>query len=92
MSAKEVIRRWKAETYEKSTIYEENLKFETDNGEMVCSKSEVIIANILHQYKDKILYKYERPLHLLANGQEKVVYSDFTILNIEQMDIRLERI
>lgn len=83
MSAKEILKRWEMESYEKSTVYEENLRFETDRGEFVRSKSEVIIANILYRHKDKILYKYERPLHLLVNGQEKIVYPDFTILNIE---------
>lgn len=55
--------------------------FETDRGEMVRSKSELIIANILNQNKN-LLYKYERPLELIINGKVQVFYPDFTILNI----------
>ena len=49
---------------------------------MVRSKSEVIIANILHNYKADILYKYERPLMVTKEGSLKTIYPDFTILNI----------
>jgi len=59
-SREEHIRKWQKETYEKNNLYPENLKYETEQGDMVRSKSEVIIANILYQHKDDILYKYER--------------------------------
>lgn len=48
----------------------------TDRGEVVRSKSEYIIANIL--YKHSIPYKYEKALKL----NHEVVYPDFTILDI----------
>ena len=63
-------------------MYVENLKFETEQGEFVRSKSEVIIANILYQHQEDILYKYERPLSVVVDGRKKTIYPDFTILNI----------
>lgn len=80
-SVKQIIKNWEAEVYEKNTKYSENLKFETDQGELVRSKSEVIIANLLYQNKNHILYKYERPLELNVEGRSKTVYPDFTILS-----------
>lgn len=82
MSNSEQLRRWQQEVYEKNESYPENLKYETMQGEIVRSKSEVIIANILYQHRKDILYKYERPLCLFIDGREKTIYPDFTILNI----------
>ena len=81
MSVKEIVKQWKEETYEQPTIYAENLKFETEQGELVRSKSEVIIANILYQNREEILYKYERPLKLKINGMDKTIYPDFSMIN-----------
>ena len=55
------IEKWKDAVYEKNMMYTENLRYETEQGEFVRSKSEVIIANILFQNKENILYKYEKP-------------------------------
>ena len=82
VTAKEQLRRWQAEIYEPYRKYSENLKFETDKGEMVRSKSELIISNILHRNRKHLLYKYERPLELQTNGAFVVIHPDFTILNI----------
>ena len=82
VTAKEQLRRWQAEIYEPYRKYSENLKFETDKGEMVRSKSELIIANILYRNRKHLLYKYERPLELQTNGAFVVIHPDFTILNI----------
>ena len=81
VSVKQKIIQWEAEVYEKNTKYSENLKFETDQGELVRSKSEVIIANLLYQNQNHILYKYERPLELNVEGRSKTIYPDFTILS-----------
>lgn len=81
MSVKEQVRKWEEETYEKPTMYSENLKYETEQGDLVRSKSEVIIANILYHNREDILYKYEYPLTLIVNGIEKTFYPDFTIIN-----------
>jgi len=81
-SKEDRLRWWKEESYEKNSYFPENLKYETEQGEMVRSKSEVIIANILYQHRKEILYKYERPLSLTIDGFKKIIYPDFTILNI----------
>ena len=80
-SAKEKVKHWETEVYEKNLMYPENLRFETEKGDMVRSKSEVIIANILYRNRKNILYKYERPLEVIENGRQKTIYPDFTILN-----------
>lgn len=82
VSVQQRIKQWKEEIYEKNDKYPENLKFETEQGEKVRSKSEVIIANLLYQNRGHILYKYERPLNLMVDGKMKTIYPDFTILNI----------
>lgn len=82
-SVEEKIRQWKAEVYEKNMMYPETLRYETEQGDMVRSKSEVIIANILYQDQERLLYKYERPLEVIENGRTKTIYPDFTILNID---------
>lgn len=80
-SVEEKIRQWQDEVYEKNLMYPENLRYETEQGDVVRSKSEVIIANILYHNRKDILYKYERPLEVLENGRMKTIYPDFTILN-----------
>lgn len=82
MGIKEKLKRWNEEVYEKNTMYPENLRYETEQGDFVRSKSEVIIANILYQHRKDILYKYERPLNVMFLGKIKTIYPDFTILNV----------
>lgn len=82
LSKEERIRMWYDEEYEGNTFHPENLKYETEQGELVRSKSEMIIANILYQHKENILYKYERPLEIRMDGNVKVIYPDFTIMNL----------
>ena len=83
LSVKDRVRQWQEEVYEKNPAYPENLRYETEQGEMVRSKSEVIIANILYQNRKHILYKYEKPLNVVYEGKEKTNYPDFTIINIQ---------
>lgn len=80
-SIQEQMNRWQDEKYEVNTKYKENLIYETENGEMVRSKSEVIIANMLRHHKKYLLYKYERPLEVVIDGKVTIIYPDFTILN-----------
>ncbi len=76
------IRAWEEEKYQPYDAYPEHKIYETDRGEMVRSKSEVIIANLLHQHRKDLDYKYERPLMLRTkNGAEITVHPDFTIIN-----------
>ena len=82
IGVKEKLEAWNREEYELNTSYPEFLIYETEQGEMVRSKSELIIANVLYQYKDDIEYKYERPLELKAkDGSNIIVHPDFTIIN-----------
>ena len=81
VSKEELMRRWNTEKYESNPFHPENLRYETEQGELVRSKSEVIIANILYSHKEDILYKYERPLVLEKDGTVKSIYPDFTVLN-----------
>ena len=81
-STKSILERWKNEVYEPNNKYPENLRYETDNGELVRSKSELIIANALARENEHLLYKYERPIMLMINGAEQVFYPDFTVLNV----------
>ena len=51
--------------------------YETQRGEIVRSKSEVIIADAL--FFAKIPYHYEKPLKV----GNRTVYPDFTVLNVK---------
>ncbi len=82
ISVDEKLRMWQSESYEPYQKYQENLKYETDNGELVRSKSEVIIANILAKNSEHLLYKYERPLEVIISGRAHIIHPDFTIINI----------
>nr|MBQ8253802.1 hypothetical protein [Lachnospiraceae bacterium] len=76
------LKEWKEEVYEPYNTYPEYKIYETDRGEMVRSKSEVIIANLLYQYRKDMDYKYERPLILKEkNGKEITVHPDFTLIS-----------
>ena len=81
-SVYKIVQQWQREMYEQNMKHPEHLKFETDNGELVRSKSELIIANALNREKDSLLYRYEQPVVLLVNGREMIFYPDFTILNM----------
>lgn len=61
--------------------YAENLVYKTEKGEMVRSKSEVIIANML--YENHIPYTYEKELNV--GGFKKI--PDFTIEDEESGDV-----
>ena len=78
ISPEEAFCRWKQEEYESFLEYPEALKFETDRGEFVRSKSELIIANLLYQKRDMLHYRYEAPLELRESGI--TVHPDFTIM------------
>ena len=81
-SREDQIRQWYEEKYEVNEAYPEHLRYKTEQGELVRSKSEVIIANMLYQHRDVLLYKYECPLKVKEAGKIKVIYPDFKIMNI----------
>lgn len=79
---KDKVKQWDEEFYEINTSFPENLRYETEQGEKVRSKSEVIIANLLYQNRNDILYKYEKLLEVIDHGRKKTIYPDFTIMNV----------
>lgn len=74
------VNQWLAEVYPKNQNFEEGLEMATARGDMVRSKSEVIIADTL--YRLGIPYKYERPMDLVVKKGKVRVYPDFTCLNV----------
>ena len=81
--------RWQKQPYRKTKKYEENQKLTTDNGELVRSKSEVIIANLLKC--NNVPYRYEFPLVIariddgeVDDGSEDYCefHPDFYCLNV----------
>lgn len=79
---KNKVKQWNEEFYEKNMSFPENLRYETEQGDIVRSKSEVIIANLLYQHRKDVLYKYEKPLEVIENGRKKTIYPDFSVLNV----------
>lgn len=70
------VKRWKSVEYISNPFYESRENLLTEQGEIVKSKSELIIANLLFQAG--VPYRYEFPLSL---GRQGTVYPDFMILN-----------
>ena len=79
LSREEKIRRFEEETYESKPIDDDRMEIYTNKGERVRSKSEKIIAD--HFERRGILYRYEKPLYLMVDGQRKPFYPDFTVMN-----------
>lgn len=76
-TAYEQLQKWQSEAYEQNPRYPENLIHRTLAGHFVRSKSEVIIANALYQYR--IPYRYECALYC----DEATLFPDFTIFHPE---------
>jgi Leucine-rich repeat (LRR) protein len=64
----------KTQTYLKTIISQDGIRYQTGRGDKVHSESEIIIADLL--YQKGIHYKYEMPL--IANGQ--IHYPSFTFI------------
>ena len=73
------IQNWENFEYKGKVFTEEDPEFYSAKGERVRSKSEVIIADLLH--KEGIPYRYECPIYLNGVGWR---YPDFTILNVRK--------
>ena len=72
------VNRWMSVVYDGKTGYGEGqAQFRTERGEMVRSKSELIIADTL--LRQGVPYRYEYPVYLEGMG---TVYPDFTCLNV----------
>lgn len=76
LPVKEIVKKWQSEEYLTKPDSSKDVTYKTDKGDLVRSKSEVIIANKL--FAKKIPYRYECMLEL-KDGH--VVYPDFTIMN-----------
>lgn len=73
--------RWQQVEYQGQCFEENEAVLITAKGERVRSKSEVIIANMLNQLG--VPYRYEYPLRMSSG---RVVYPDFTCLNVRTRD------
>lgn len=83
LNDREFIDNWIKREYENKSISDEDGNgIYTENGEVVRSKSEKIIADKLH-FMD-IPYHYEEALYLNGYG---VIYPDFTILNVRTREV-----
>ena len=71
---------WMQEPYERSMAFPQNLCYKTSSGNVVRSKSEVMID--MHLYMHRIPFRYECALSL----EETVVFPDFTIRHPETGD------
>lgn len=72
---------WSKEPYEKSKLWPDALKHKSQNGVLVRSKSEAMIASQLENHN--IPYRYEQRL----DTPDQSFYPDFTILNPEDNQI-----
>lgn len=82
ISDEDYVKNWQRIPYEGKDIPDYVTCFETKRKELVRSKSELNIANMLDKYG--VPYKYECPI-VLTNG--KVVYPDFTVLNVAERKV-----
>ena len=86
----EYVRRWLAEPYPELVITDDSEEFPNyynDSGEIMRSKSEMIIAEMLR--KKDIPYRHEYPLTLWdpEMRREKTIYPDFTILRVRDRQV-----
>ena len=77
LSDEEYAKRWENENFEKNDFMPEHLKYSTEKGELVRSKSELLIADMY--YSLGIPYKYEAGVKLRGGI---VRYPDFTLLRV----------
>ena len=78
LTDQQYIERWLSVKYEGKPGYDDDLKYTTDRGEKVRSKSEKIIADKL--FALGIPYRYEYPVQIKGYG---LVYIDFVILDVK---------
>jgi len=77
---RDVVEEWRREVYMGHNPVRFEKAFKTSNGDMVRSKSELIIAETLKAFK--VPYIYERPFHAYMTGYGKTnIYPDFTCFN-----------
>ena len=77
ISEREYAENWEKEEYERNEYRPEEKVYSTKKGDMVRSKSEVLLADMY--YELGIPYRYEAALRLNNN---RTVYPDFTVLDV----------
>lgn len=77
MPDEEYAKKWQEEEYIGKKIDAGTVGYETQRGEIVRSKSEVIIADAL--YYAKVPYHYEKPIKI----SNRIIHPDFTVLNVK---------
>lgn len=77
MNDEEYAKKWQEQIFNAKKIEAGTVGYETQRGEIVRSKSEVIIADAL--FFAEIPYHYEKPLKV----GNRTVYPDFTVLNVK---------
>ncbi|MBE5970388.1 MAG: hypothetical protein E7242_09175 [Lachnospiraceae bacterium] len=77
LSDEEYAKQWENEDFEKNDFMPEHLKYSTEKGELVRSKSELLIADMY--YSLGIPYRYEAGVKLKGG---LVRYPDFTVLRV----------
>ena len=75
LSDEEFARKWSEQEYQTKGIPDGMPTFQTERGELVRSKSEMIIADMM--YHMGIPYRYECPIYLSG----ETIHPDFTVLN-----------
>ena len=74
------VEKWRREVFIGNNPTRIEKQFKTSNGEIVRSKSELIIAEMLNKYK--VPFFYERPFYQISVGSRKSnLYPDFTCFN-----------
>jgi len=77
-SDKHYIKRWNEAEFEQLNYKEGEKKYATERGDLVRSKSEMVIANLL--FIKGIPYRYECALQICG----RIVYPDFTVLDVKK--------
>lgn len=77
------ISNWKNKEITIYNEYPDTLRFHTQRGEVVRSKSELMIADLLYKNKNYLDYRYEQELILINNCREIVIHPDFEIINLK---------
>lgn len=88
-SKEAIIREWNDLQGDNTAPFQEHRKYKTEQGEMVRSKSETLIANALYARRDVLLYKYETNLVLFDRGKRVVIHPDFSVINLYTGKIKL---
>ena len=77
------IEAWQTEQITTYNEYPEALRFHTQRGELVRSKSELMIADYLYKNRELLDYRYEQELTLRDYRETITIHPDFKIFNLK---------